>query len=208
MSVRMVLMGPPGAGKGTQAARLAERFGIPTISTGDIFRAGAAAGTELGLQAAGYTSRGWLVPDELTTPLVAERLSAPDVAAGFILDGYPRNLAQVDALDEMLAERDAELDVVVEIDVPADVITERMLHRAQVEGRADDTASVIADRIAANGPLAVSAILKTLRQTESMPEAEAFDIEERLGMEVMASNDAAAGPRAFLEKRPPHFTGT
>jgi len=148
MSVRMVLMGPPGSGKGTQAVRLASRFDVPTISTGDIFRSSATAGTRLGLQAAEYTSTGRLVPDELVDPLVAERLSQPDVARGFILDGYPRNLAQVDALDEVLALQDTELDVVVELDVTAEMVTQRMLRRAQEEGRADDVADVIAERIA------------------------------------------------------------
>ncbi|MCL2454835.1 MAG: adenylate kinase [Micrococcales bacterium] len=148
MSMRMVLMGPPGAGKGTQALRLAARFGVPTISTGDLFRASAAAGEALGLKAAEYTSKGRLVPDELTDPLVAERLAQPDAAQGFILDGYPRNLAQVDALDEVLAARDTELDVVIEMDVAPEVVLERLLARATAEGRADDVVDVIRERIA------------------------------------------------------------
>lgn len=148
MSVRMVLMGPPGAGKGTQAVRLASRFDVPTISTGDIFRANIKDGTTLGKQVVEYTDKGLLVPDELTDAIVADRLAQPDAAAGFVLDGYPRNPAQVDALDEVLAAQDAELDVVIEMAVDTEVVTGRMLKRAQLEGRADDTAETIAGRLA------------------------------------------------------------
>ncbi|MCL2422433.1 MAG: adenylate kinase [Micrococcales bacterium] len=148
MSVRMVLMGPPGAGKGTQAVRLGERFGVPTISTGDIFRANIKGGTDLGKQVVEYTSKGLLVPDELTDRIVADRLAQADAAEGFVLDGYPRNAAQVDALDEMLAATDTELDVVVEISVDAAVVTERMLRRAELEGRDDDTPETITERLA------------------------------------------------------------
>jgi adenylate kinase len=147
MSVRLVLFGPPGAGKGTQAVRLAERLGIPTISTGDIFRANIAQQTALGRQVVGYTSQGALVPDELTDALVADRLSQPDVADGFLLDGYPRNLAQVAALDEVLAGSDRELDMVVELVVDPAVVTERLLKRASLEGRVDDTEDVIRHRL-------------------------------------------------------------
>ncbi|MDR3068027.1 MAG: adenylate kinase [Cellulomonas sp.] len=148
MSVRMVLMGPPGAGKGTQAVRLASRFDVPTISTGDIFRANIKDGTALGRQAAAYTVKGQLVPDALTDALVADRLAQPDAAAGFVLDGYPRNPAQVAALDDMLACQDVELDVVIEIAVDSEAVTQRMLRRAQLEGRDDDTAETIAERLA------------------------------------------------------------
>ena len=148
MSVRMVLMGPPGAGKGTQARRLASRFDVPTISTGSIFRAHVKDGTALGRQAAEYTAKGLLVPDELTNAVVADRLAQPDAAGGFLLDGYPRNPAQVAALDEVLAAADAELDVVIEIVVDAEVVTQRLLRRAEIEGRADDTAETIVERLA------------------------------------------------------------
>jgi len=141
-------MGPPGAGKGTQAVRLGERFGVPTISTGDIFRANIKGGTDLGKQVVEYTSKGLLVPDELTDRIVADRLAQADAAEGFVLDGYPRNAAQVDALDEMLAATDTELDVVVEISVDAAVVTERMLRRAELEGRDDDTPETITERLA------------------------------------------------------------
>ena len=147
MTARLVLFGPPGAGKGTQAARLSERLGVPAISTGDIFRANIAGGTELGRRVVGYTSQGALVPDELTDELVRDRLAQPDAADGFLLDGYPRNLAQVAALDGMLAAADTPLDAVVEITADADVVVQRLLKRATIEGRADDTEDVIRHRL-------------------------------------------------------------
>ncbi|WP_159805697.1 adenylate kinase [Cellulomonas citrea] len=147
MSVRLVLFGPPGAGKGTQAVRLAERLGVPTISTGDIFRANIAGDTELGRQVVGYTSKGHLVPDELTDALIADRLAQPDAADGFLLDGYPRNGAQAAALDALLAADDHELDLVIELAVDPDVVTARLLKRAQIEGRVDDTEDVIRHRL-------------------------------------------------------------
>lgn len=147
MSRRIVLLGPPGAGKGTQAARLAEALGVPTISTGDIFRANITGGTELGRTAQDYTSRGELVPDSVTNAMVAARLDEPDVADGFLLDGYPRNPAQVTELDTILAARGAELDRAVEITADPEVVVARLLHRATVEGRADDTEPVIRRRL-------------------------------------------------------------
>ena len=147
MSSRLVLFGPPGAGKGTQAARLSERLGVPAISTGDIFRANIAGGTDLGRKVVAYTSRGALVPDELTDALVRDRLAKPDAAEGFLLDGYPRNLAQVEALDAMLADAGTPLDTVVEITADADVVVDRLLKRATIERRVDDTEDVIRHRL-------------------------------------------------------------
>ena len=147
MSVRLVLFGPPGAGKGTQAARICERLGVPAISTGDIFRSNIKGGTELGRRVVEYTSVGALVPDELTDELVRDRLAEPDARDGFLLDGYPRNLAQVDALDRILADGGHPLDVVVEITADADVVVDRLLKRAQIEGRVDDTEDVIRHRL-------------------------------------------------------------
>ena len=147
MSARMVLLGPPGAGKGTQAARIGERLGIPAISTGDIFRAHVAGSTELGRRARAYMDKGEYVPDSVTNAMVADRLTEDDAASGFLLDGYPRTAAQVDALDDMLSERGEALDVVVEITADADSVVERLLGRAAEQGRADDTEPVIRRRL-------------------------------------------------------------
>ena len=147
MSACMVLLGPPGAGKGTQAARIGERLGIPAISTGDIFRAHVAGSTELGRRARAYMDRGEYVPDSVTNAMVADRLAEDDAASGFLLDGYPRTAAQVDALDDMLSERGEALDVVVEITADADAVVERLLGRAAEQGRADDTEPVIRRRL-------------------------------------------------------------
>ena len=147
MSARMVLLGPPGAGKGTQAARIGRRLGIPAISTGDIFRAHVAGSTELGRRARAYMDKGEYVPDSVTNAMVADRLAEDDAASGFLLDGYPRTAAQVDALDDTLSERGEALDVVVEITADADVVVERLLGRAAEQGRADDTEPVIRRRL-------------------------------------------------------------
>lgn len=148
MNARLIMVGPPGAGKGTQAKVIAEKMGIPTISTGSIFRTHISQQTELGKLAASYIDNGDLVPDEVTDALVASRLSEPDVANGFILDGYPRNLHQVDALDETLAKLGVKLDGVVELNIPDEDIVGRLLHRAEIENRVDDTEDVIRHRIA------------------------------------------------------------
>jgi adenylate kinase len=141
-----VLLGPPGAGKGTQAVRLAARLGVPAISTGDIFRSNIAGGTALGELAQSYTRAGGLVPDEVTNDMVRDRLSAPDVDGGFLLDGYPRNAAQVEALDGILAVAGTALDAVVRLSANTDELVERLLRRAQIEGREDDTEDVIRHR--------------------------------------------------------------
>ncbi len=147
MSTRLVLLGPPGAGKGTQAARLAERLAIPAISTGDIFRANITGGTELGRKVQEYTSVGALVPDEVTNAMVRDRLAQADTAAGFLLDGYPRNVAQVGELDVILADAGLALDAAVELTADPQVVVERLLKRAEIEGRADDTEPVIRHRL-------------------------------------------------------------
>ncbi|WP_066582354.1 adenylate kinase [Cellulomonas timonensis] len=147
MSARLVLLGPPGAGKGTQASRLAERLAIPAISTGDIFRANITGGTELGRKVQEYTAVGALVPDELTNAMVRDRLAQDDARDGFLLDGYPRNVAQVAELDDILAAAGRPLDVAVELTADPEVVVERLLSRAQIEGRADDTEPVIRHRL-------------------------------------------------------------
>ena len=147
MSARMVLLGPPGAGKGTQAARIAERLNIPAISTGDIFRANVAGATELGTQAKAYMDKGEYVPDSITNAMVADRIAQADCENGFLLDGYPRTTAQVGELDSMLKAAGLALDVVVEITADADAVVERLLGRAAEQGRADDTEPVIRRRL-------------------------------------------------------------
>lgn len=147
MNYRLVIVGPPGAGKGTQAAGVSQRLDIPWISTGQAFREAIASGSELGELIASYINAGNLVPDELTDRLVASRLDATGAKNGFLLDGYPRTLAQVEALDRMLEERQAPLDAVIELDFPDEAIVDRLLKRAEVEGRQDDTEEVIRHRI-------------------------------------------------------------
>jgi adenylate kinase len=145
--VNLLLIGPQGSGKGTQAKRIAEAYGIPHVSTGDMFRAAMAAGTDLGREVQAVHDAGRLVSDELTNEVVRARLAEPDVADGMILDGYPRNPGQAAALDEILAGLGAQLDAVLFFDLPDDVAMERMLARGRAEGRPDDTPEAIARRL-------------------------------------------------------------
>ncbi|GAB3515589.1 adenylate kinase [Pseudoxanthomonas daejeonensis] len=146
-SMRLVLLGPPGSGKGTQAARLKETLGVPHISTGDLLRAEVAAGTPLGLQAKEVMARGDLVSDEILLGMLESRLGRDDVERGFILDGYPRNLTQAGALDGLLAKIGQPLDAVVQLDVATDLLVERIAGRAQAEGRADDNPESVRKRL-------------------------------------------------------------
>jgi adenylate kinase len=144
--MRLVLMGPPGAGKSTQARFVAEHFKIPAISTGDIFRANVSEGTPLGVEAKRFMDAGEYVPDEVTNLMVHNRIVEPDAEPGFVLDGYPRTLAQIEALDGMIAYTGHRLDAAVALTVDENEIVQRLLQRAQVEGRADDTEEVIRRR--------------------------------------------------------------
>jgi adenylate kinase len=167
----MLLVGPPGAGKGTQAVRLAEIYGIPAISTGDIFRANVRDETPLGVEAKRFMDRGEYVPDSLTNALVADRLTHDDCANGFLLDGYPRTLDQVRALDEMLELQGAKLDVVVELVADPEIVVERIRLRGAEQGRTDDSEEVVRNRL-------------EVYRRETTPLVEVYD-----GREVLVSID-------------------
>lgn len=145
--MRLLILGPPGAGKGTQAKRIAEAFGIPAISTGDIFRKNIADGTALGTKVDEIVKSGAYVSDDITNELVRDRLTWPDCEPGFLLDGYPRTAAQVEELDAMLAAGGHVLDAVLELTADDEVVVQRLLKRAEIEGRADDTEDVVRHRM-------------------------------------------------------------
>ena len=187
--MNLLVLGPQGAGKGTQAKRIATDHGIPHISTGDMFREAIAAQTALGRKVEPILAAGQLVPDEITVALIRERLQSADAAKGFVLDGFPRNLAQAEALDGMLAEIDRSLDAVLFFDLDDDVATERMLLRAATENRPDDTPEVIAERLRIyhenTEPIVVhygaAGLVATLHAARSIDEvyAEVQDVLER-----------------------------
>jgi adenylate kinase len=144
--LNVLIVGPQGAGKGTQAKKIAEQYGIPHLATGDLYRAHIANGTELGQIVQPLLDAGQLVPDEITIPIVRDEIES--AAAGFVLDGYPRNIAQAEALDAMLAEIERPLDIVLLLELDDEISRERLLDRARIEGRADDTPDVIDRRLA------------------------------------------------------------
>ena len=147
MPLDIVILGPPGAGKGTQAKRVAAETGLPHINTGDILRAERASGSDLGRTVEAIMARGELVPDDVIIDVVRERLERPDTANGFVLDGFPRTLPQADALDRMLAEIEREVTLVLLFQVPSEVAEQRLRRRAAEEGRFDDTPEVIRRRL-------------------------------------------------------------
>jgi adenylate kinase len=144
--MRIILMGPPGAGKGTQAKGVADHFDIPAISTGDIFRANVSNNTDLGRKAKEFMDAGEYVPDEVTNLMVRNRIDEPDAEPGFLLDGYPRTLAQVEELDGMIKHTGHKLDAVVVLTVNPEELVQRLLQRAETDGRSDDTEDVIRRR--------------------------------------------------------------
>ncbi|QSX79518.1 adenylate kinase [Agrilutibacter solisilvae] len=145
--MRLVLLGAPGSGKGTQAARLKDHLQVPHISTGDLLRAEVAAGSRLGLEAKEVMARGELVSDAILLGMLEDRFSRPDTHGGFILDGYPRNLAQADAMGKLLERIGQPMDYAVQLDVPTDLLVERIAGRAKAEGRADDTPESVRTRL-------------------------------------------------------------
>lgn len=145
--MRLVLLGAPGSGKGTQAERLKKELDVPHVSTGDLLRAAVKAGTPLGLKAKEVMDAGRLVSDDIVLGMLEERLTQPDAARGFILDGYPRNLAQCTALEALLAKLGQPLDVAIKLDVPSELIVERIAGRAAKEGRVDDTPDTVRERL-------------------------------------------------------------
>lgn len=147
MATYVLLMGPPGAGKGTQAKKLEQALGLPQVATGDLFRENLKNETELGQLARRYMDKGELVPDEVTVGMVRERLSRSDCASGAVLDGFPRTVTQAEALEGLLEEMNGRLSVVISVKVPQDVLVERLLRRAEIEGRADDNEETIRNRM-------------------------------------------------------------
>ena len=147
MALDIVILGPPGAGKGTQAALMANEAGIPHIATGEMLRAAIAGGTPLGDQVKHVVSRGDLVSDELMIDVIRERLSQPDTVAGFVLDGFPRTLPQAEALDRLLGNLEREITIVFHFQIPEQLAEQRLLERGHQEGRTDDTPEVIRHRI-------------------------------------------------------------
>lgn len=196
--MRIVMMGPPGAGKGTQAVVVAERIGVPHVSTGDLFRANLAEGTALGVEAQRYMQAGEYVPDSVTNAMVRDRISADDCRPGFLLDGYPRTLPQVHELDAMLAADGLALDRVVELTVDVDEVVARLLKRAQEQGRADDTEEVIRRRMEVyaeqTAPLTAGyAERGLLVQVDGMGSVD--DVTARV-LVALGASDAAAGQPA------------
>ncbi len=145
--MRLVLLGGPGAGKGTQAVKLKEAYAIPHISTGEVLREARSAGTELGKKAGEYMDAGKLLPDDIILGIIAERLDSPEMSNGFLFDGFPRTIAQAEGLENMLAERGISLDAVVSIEVEDEIVIDRLLKRAEIEGRADDNRETISNRL-------------------------------------------------------------
>ncbi len=188
--MRLLILGAPGAGKGTQAVHVAEHYEIPAISTGDIFRKNISEETELGLQVKSILASGGFVTDEITNEIVRDRLAETDASAGFLLDGYPRTPGQVEALDEILSDQGTSLDAVIELTVDTDEVVQRLLQRAQDQGRADDTEEVIRERMSlyAEETAPLSAIFSSrglLVQVDGMGNVD--DVTER----VLAALEAA-----------------
>lgn len=199
--MRLILLGPPGAGKGTQAVRIAQRLGIPQLSTGDMLRAAVAAGSDLGSRVKDTMARGSLVPDDLVVGVVADRLQAADARQGFILDGFPRTIQQAEALDRVFAERGLLLDAVLEIRVDEGALVDRIVKRAQEATqrgeavRADDNPNVLRSRLAAYREQTAPLVeyygrKRLLRSVDGLQSIDA--VSERLAEAIARSRDATA----------------
>lgn len=192
--MRLLIMGPPGAGKGTQSSVIASHYNIVTISTGQLFRDNIQLGTPLGRQIESLIAAGNLVPDELTNELIFARLARPDIRkrGGYLLDGYPRTLEQVEALDAELARTRTELDAVVALTAEPTALISRMLHRAQVEGRADDNEETIGKRISVYHEQ-TSGLLDLYRERDLLVEVDAVGAVDEVTRRLIGALDAKVG---------------
>jgi adenylate kinase len=187
--MRLLIMGPPGAGKGTQAKRIAEHYGIPAISTGDIFRAMKTSDTPLARQVRAIMESGGYVSDEITNEIVKDRLAQSDCAAGFLLDGYPRTLQQVQTLDDYLAETDRPLDAVVSLLADTDEVVARLLKRAEIDGRSDDNEETIRVRLQVYAEQ-TEPLLEVYRSRDTLVEVDGLGPIDEVSERVFAALDA------------------
>jgi adenylate kinase len=193
--MRLLIMGPPGAGKGTQAKRIAEHYGIPAISTGDIFRAMKTSDTSLARQVRAIMESGGYVSDEITNEIVKDRLAQSDCAAGFLLDGYPRTLQQVQTLDDYLAETDRPLDAVVSLLADIDEVVARLLKRAEIDGRSDDNEETIRVRLQVYAEQ-TEPLLEVYRSRDTLVEVDGLGPIDEVSERVFAALDAHREGRA------------
>jgi len=191
--MRLLIMGPPGAGKGTQAAGIAEQYGIPAISTGDIFRTNIKDKTDLGQQVEAILSAGGYVPDEVTNEIVRDRLTWDDAAGGWLLDGYPRTAGQVTFLDEALAADGGAVDAVISLTVDEDAVVERLLKRAATDGRSDDTEEVIRGRQALYRK-ETEPLLSTYGERGIVVEVDGMGAVDEVTSRLVAAIDGMRGP--------------
>jgi adenylate kinase len=198
--MRLLIMGPPGAGKGTQAKRIAEHYGIPAISTGDIFRAMKTSDTPLARQVRAIMESGGYVSDEITNEIVKDRLAQSDCAAGFLLDGYPRTLQQVQTLDDYLAETDRPLDAVVSLLADIDEVVARLLKRAEIDGRSDDNEETIRVRLQVYAEQ-TEPLLEVYRSRDTLVEVDGLGPIDEVSERVFAALDAHREGRTAQSSR-------
>ncbi|HMI35107.1 MAG TPA: adenylate kinase [Propionibacteriaceae bacterium] len=198
--MRLLIMGPPGAGKGTQAKRIAEHYGIPAISTGDIFRAMKTSDTPLARQVRAIMESGGYVSDEITNEIVKDRLAQSDCAAGFLLDGYPRTLQQLQTLDDYLAEADRPLDAVVSLLADIDEVVARLLKRAEIDGRSDDNEETIRVRLQVYAEQ-TEPLLEVYRSRDTLVEVDGLGPIDEVSERVFAALDAHREGRTTQSSR-------